>query len=444
MHDQLSIRERLRFLQIDQQTRTDLQTVWKLIAPVLPHVLERFYTHMRSIPHLSEMIGLHQPRLVGAQQKHWERLFSGSFDETYVTGIRRVGMVHHKIGLEPRWYIGGYSFVLTELIRHLSSKQRFGTGALGRQIEAMSKALMLDMDFAISVYQDALLEERQRHGKALSTAIASFSGAVESSLKVSGQASNALSESAATLNATTTEASGQASAVSRAAEQTSANMQSGAAATEQLAASVQEIGGQAARSADVARKAVEVAHRTKISVSGLSDQARQIGEVLDLINQIASQTNLLALNATIEAARAGEAGKGFAVVASEVKTLASQTAKATVDISQRISAIQQATDQSSAEIQEITGIIDEMSNIAVTIAAAVEEQSAVTSELASTLQQTADHTRQVARSIETLNGSTVSASSAAQKVDEARAVLSEQLTRLQDDIASFLKTAQAA
>jgi methyl-accepting chemotaxis protein len=444
MNDELGIEERLRFLQIEPQTRSDLQAVWTLIGPALPAVLERFYQHIKAVPALAQLIGQQQPRLVAAQSDHWARLFSGKFDADYVSSIRKIGLIHHKIGLEPRWYIGGYSFVMAELIRHLTSKHRFSGHALGRQIETLTRAVMLDMDFAISVYQDVLLEERQKRGKVLSDAIATFSTAVEATLKVSGEASEALAGSARTLEGTTGQATSLASEVSRSAEQTSGNMQAGAAATEELATSVREIGGQAARSADVARKAVEVAQRTKASVAGLSEQAQQIGQVVDLINQIASQTNLLALNATIEAARAGAMGKGFAVVASEVKELAGQTAKATTEIGGRITAVQAATHQSATDIQEIASIIDEVSGIAVAIAAAVEEQSAVTAELAETLQQTARGTQAVARSTEMLSDSTASASEAAQQADEARLTLVQQLSRLKDDIGTFLQAAKAA
>jgi methyl-accepting chemotaxis protein len=381
---------------------------------------------------------------VSAQSSHWERLFSGRFDAAYVEGIRRIGVVHHKIGLEPRWYIGGYAFILNELVTLMATKHRFSGGALARKVAALNKAVMLDMDYAISVYQEVLLEERQQRGKALSDAIAKFSSAVQATLKVSGEASAVLSHTASTLDMATGEAQGLASEAAGAAEQTSSNMQAGAAATEELAASVREIGEQASRSADVARKAVESAQRTKVTVTSLAEQANAIGQVVDLISQIAGQTNLLALNATIEAARAGEAGRGFAVVASEVKTLAGQTAKATTEIGTRIGAIQEATQRSTADIQDIAQVIEEVSTIATAIAAAVEEQTAVTTEIAQNVQQTASNSQLVVRRLENLGGSTASAASAAGQVASARATLDTQLARLKDEIDTFLATARAA
>ncbi|MGO4573695.1 protoglobin domain-containing protein [Microvirga sp. 2TAF3] len=444
MQDDAALAERLRFLGIDGDVCRELQSVWQVISPALPQILERFYAHLHQVPTLSSLIGSQQSRLVSAQSQHWSRLFSGKFDAAYVEGIRRIGLIHNKIGLEPRWYIGGYSFVLNELVLVLSAKHRFSGAALARKIAAMNKAVMLDMDYAISVYQEALVKERQRRGKVLADAISSFSGAVQASLRISGEASDALSESATTLDTATGAASMLAGEVASTAEKTAFNMQSGAAATEELAASVRDIGEQASRSANVARRAFESAQHTKASVAGLAEQAKQIGDVVDLIDQIASQTNLLALNATIEAAHAGEAGKGFAVVAQEVKTLATQTAKATMEIGSRIGAIQEATRKSAIEIEDIAHIVEEVSSIATAIAAAVEQQAAVTSEIAMNVQQTSGHTQAVVRSIETLNGSTASAAAAAQHVSSTKHALDQQLYRLRHDIDQFLETARAA
>ncbi|WP_114942882.1 globin-coupled sensor protein [Microvirga calopogonii] len=444
LQNDLFLAERLAFLGIDDEVCRELRGIWQEISTELPNILERFYAHMHRQPQLSQLIGTQQSRLVSAQMQHWGRLFGGSFDASYVDGIRRIGLIHNKIGLEPRWYIGGYAFVLNELIHVLSRKHRFSRGALARKLAAVNQAVMLDMDFAISVYQDAFVQDRQKKGEDLSQAVASFSDAVQESLQISGQASSALSESATVLDEATGSARSLAVQVTTAAEQTASNMQSGAAATEQLASSVREIGQQASRSADVARHALESSQRTKETVNGLAEQAREIGDVVDLIERIAAQTNLLALNATIEAARAGEMGKGFAVVAQEVKTLANQTAKATTEIGSRIGAIQEATQRSVSDIDNIGRIMEELSGIATAIAAAVEEQAAVTSEISVSVNQTTDHTHAVVRSIEALTGSTASAAAAAQEVSSAKLTLDQQLQRLRQDIDLFLATARAA
>ncbi|WP_051228235.1 methyl-accepting chemotaxis protein [Pleomorphomonas oryzae] len=177
--------------------------------------------------------------------------------------------------------------------------------------------------------------------------------------------------------------------VNTAAEDASLNVNTVASATEELAASIGEIAGQVRKSADVAAAAVDDATLSEQSISALSSAAEKIGDVVSLISAIAEQTNLLALNATIEAARAGEAGRGFAVVASEVKQLASQTAKATADISQKIVEIQTQTSTSVEAISRIVSTVRSLGEITQSISAAVEEQGAATREIAVNCQRAA-------------------------------------------------------
>lgn len=188
----------------------------------------------------------------------------------------------------------------------------------------------------------------------------------------------------------------QAAAVATASKHASEGVQSVAVATEQLTASIGEISRQVQQSSKVVARAVADARRTDGVVRQLADAARKIGEVVDLIASIAGPTNLLTLNATIEAARAGDAGKGFAVVASEVKSLASQTGRATEDVGSQISQIQAATQEAVTAIEGIVSVITEADGIATTIAAAVEEQGAATQEIARSVQSAAAGTQQVA------------------------------------------------
>jgi uncharacterized protein YoxC len=197
------------------------------------------------------------------------------------------------------------------------------------------------------------------------------------------------------MSKTAEHACSQATSVLVKVEETSGNVQIAAAATEELSSSVSEIGRQVNQSAQIAGEAVEEANRTNTTVQGLSTAAQKIGDVVKLISEIASQTNLLALNATIEAARAGEAGRGFAVVASEVKSLASQTAKATEDISAQVAAMQSATNEVVDAIKNIGGTIGAMNEIATTIATAVEQQGSATQEIARNVQATASGTDQM-------------------------------------------------
>jgi methyl-accepting chemotaxis protein len=240
---------------------------------------------------------------------------------------------------------------------------------------------------------------------------------------------------------TTQSLSGQAAGAS---EQASGNMQSVAAATEELSASVDEIGRQVQESNRIAQAAVRQAEQTDGRIGKLSRAAQEIGDVVKLITAIAEQTNLLALNATIEAARAGDAGRGFAVVASEVKSLASQTAKATDEISTHIAGMQDATQESVAAIKEIGGTIAQISTIASTIASAVEEQSSATQEIARSVQTVAEGTSEAAANITEVNRGAAETGSASEDVLDSARTLSAESTRLREQLDRFMANIRAA
>lgn len=265
-----------------------------------------------------------------------------------------------------------------------------------------------------------------------------FAEEVKNVVEMVSSASTELQTSAQSMSATAEETNRQSAAVAAAAEQATTNVQTVASATEELSASLGEVGRQVTESATIAKNAVEDARATNEKVQGLSDAANKIGEVVDLINDIASQTNLLALNATIEAARAGDAGKGFAVVASEVKSLASQTAKATEDIAGQVNAIQDATNQAVAAIQGIDQTIGQISDIAATIAAAVEEQNTATQEIAENVQQAATGTREVSNNISGVTQAATETGEASSEVLSAASELSQQSEKLREQVSTFM------
>jgi methyl-accepting chemotaxis protein len=214
--------------------------------------------------------------------------------------------------------------------------------------------------------------------------------------------------------------------------------------TEELSASVDEIGRQVEESNRIAEAAVVQAEQTDGRIGKLSRAAQQIGDVVKLITAIAEQTNLLALNATIEAARAGEAGRGFAVVASEVKSLASQTAKATDEISSHIAGMQGATQESVAAIKEIGGTIAQISTIASTIASAVQEQGSATQEIARSVQTVAQGTHEAAANIMEVNRGAAETGAASGNVLDSARTLSTESTRLREELDRFMANIRAA
>jgi len=234
------------------------------------------------------------------------------------------------------------------------------------------------------------------------------------------------------------------SGAQRSAESAASNVNGVAAAVEEMTSTSAEIGRQVTEASGVIRAAVEDARRTDASVQGLAEAARQVGDVVQLIEQIAGQTNLLALNATIEAARAGESGKGFAVVASEVKSLAAQTARATEEIRSQIATIQEETAQAVERVRGIAGTVSSVDSIASAIAAAVEEQTAAMREIAQNVTEAAPRTGEVSRELERVAEAAGTTGSAAHQVQEAATGVTGQLTTLHQEVSGFLGSLRAA
>lgn len=274
----------------------------------------------------------------------------------------------------------------------------------------------------------------------LNTALDSLSTAMRSISQNAGalaSSSEELSAVSSQMSGNATETASQANMVSAAAEQVSRNVQTVATGTEEMTASIREIAKNASEAAHVASSAVSVAEATNASVAKLGVSSAEIGNVIKVITSIAQQTNLLALNATIEAARAGEAGKGFAVVANEVKELAKETAKATEDISQKIAAIQNDTQDAVNAISQIGAIISQINDAQNTIASAVEEQTATTNEMARNVEEASKGSSEIAQNITIVAQAAEGTNSGAADTQSASGELARMAAELQSIVSGF-------
>jgi methyl-accepting chemotaxis protein len=341
---------------------------------------------------------------------------------------------------------------LTEVVSTLAGgRHDLAVPAIGRRDEIGQMAGAIDTLRQNAIAAVALAEEsaraqeaRQARVQRIETLTRTFDQ--DSQARISSVLGGAaqMSKRAAVASSSTEAASAASSEVQSASEVALHNVETVAAAAEELASSITEIARRVGHSAEMAGKAVSETQSANERVNGLAQASERIGEVVRLINGIASQTNLLALNATIEAARAGEAGKGFAVVASEVKNLANQTAKATEDISAQVAAIQNEASEVVTMIGGIATTIAEMSEIATGVAAAVEQQNAATAEIARNVNEAATGTQTVSSRIARVSQSIGESSQAATELQSALGGLSSEAQALTGEIGRFIEAVRAA
>jgi methyl-accepting chemotaxis protein len=410
---------------------------------------------VQPVLHLIQEKGDAIHELLAAEMKETREATHGTIDATTMAQLV-LGTLGLVLGAALAVVIGrgiaAPTVAMTRAMTKLAEGDRgVAVPALGNRDEIGEMAQAVEVFKRGMAEADRLAEERrgaeaekEARQRVIGEAITEFDASVRRSLEGFGAAAQAMRATAEGLSTTTDETSRRASAVAGASEQATVNVQTVAAATEEMTNSIGEIGRQVAQSAAIAERAVQEATRTNATMQSLAEAAQRIGEVVQLIQDIASQTNLLALNATIEAARAGEAGKGFAVVASEVKSLANQTAKATDEIAGQIAAIQGATKGAVEAIRGIDGTIGQINEISTAIAVAIEEQGATTSEITRNTQETARGTEEVSRNIAGVSEAVSRTGEAAGEVLSSADALSGQAESLRGEVDRFFGRIRAA
>ncbi|WP_337996828.1 HAMP domain-containing methyl-accepting chemotaxis protein [Oleispirillum naphthae] len=294
--------------------------------------------------------------------------------------------------------------------------------------------------------QEAERERKAREERALKvqSLTLEFNDRMRASIGDLLAAAQGLEATSTTMSAVAEQTSMQTNAVANAAQESSSSVDSVAAATEQMNMSISEIARRIDEADAIVKQAAEQTAHAEALVGSLETTAQKIGEVVQMINDVASQTNLLALNATIEAARAGEAGKGFAVVAGEVKNLANQTARATEEISSQVMAVQEASQTTAKEIAAISQVMSSVTSITASVAAAVEEQQATTADIARSISQAANSAQEVSENIAGLNAGAQETGNASRTVQEAAKALSQKSDAMKGDVERFIEEVRSA
>jgi len=428
---------RLESMEITDSIKSTLKSCIPAIEKEIDGAIRESYEKILKYPEVQKAYaGMKLDEAVQAQRKHWlEDILPATFSAEQLDNCVELFSKRQQQGLELRWYFVFYTNMLHRLILAVAPGYARHPERFRTVVDALVRVVVFEVELASAAYmksaQDSAAEILNRNADEFEEQI---SGLVE---MVSASVSQ-LSGAAETMAVVADRTAGEAATASSVTEQTSDNIQTVSAATEELSTSIREIATQVGKSAEIAEAAMREAGRTNSLVQGLADAVGKIGDVVKLINNIASQTNLLALNATIEAARAGEAGKGFSVVAGEVKSLATQTAKATEDISAQISAVQAATRDAVSAIQGIGETIVHINDISSTVASAVEQQGAATQEIARSVQGAAQGSMQMSQTITTVSDLAGQTNSTAKDLSAAVSGLSSQTTKLSAQVGQFL------
>ncbi|MCY1646481.1 methyl-accepting chemotaxis protein [Caulobacter sp. SL161] len=463
MNQDYAIGERTAFMGIDDKARSALRDLRPVIRAEIGKALDSFYGKVRATPETRKFFSddRHMNAASSRQQAHWGVIAEGQFSDDYVQAVRAIGQTHARIGLEPRWYIGGYAVVGDHLVRAVIDSMwprgllaKGGSDRAGEAVAALVKAIFLDMDFAISIYLETLENERQRleaeqkaararqehvvtllaealDRLAAGDLLARIDGEVCSEFeKLKGDFNHAvelLDQAMCGVGGATEGIRSSTEEISVAADDLSRRTEQQAASLEQTAAALDEITATVRRSAAGAKQAQEVVAgaKTEAERSGsvvnqavaamgeIETSSREIGNIIGVIDEIAFQTNLLALNAGVEAARAGEAGRGFAVVAQEVRALAQRSADAAKEIKALINTSTKQVEagvalvgQTGDALRGIVSKVAEIDELIAQISVSAQEQSGGLHEVNTAVNQMDQVTQQNAAMVEQTTAAT--------------------------------------
>jgi methyl-accepting chemotaxis protein len=434
----------LTLYQIDAETLALRGEAWEILRPELDAIIERHYELVRrGAPYLAEKI-LNRGDSPYKQLilKYTERLFYNPFDEQWVQDCKDHVEAEAKLGHDMRSRSGVAQSLLTEFIRLVAARRFQSKGRALRLVDTVTRIFALDCATSVSIHYSLVFRESKKRNEALAKALDNFAETAKNVKQTVVSAFTSLGEASSKLSGLAEGASVNANAAAQAAGNTSLNAGEMAAATEQLTISIAEIHAQASKSAVMAREGVDSSERANAAIRSLSDAVGKIGSVVNLIADIAAQTNLLALNATIEAARAGEAGRGFAVVASEVKSLATQTSKATEEISKQIAVVEEATRFSVNEIAGTGKSIDQIATIVETVATAVDEQTSTTQSITASAGLTAANASTVSDALNTVEDAILKTREASRSVLDFSRDLQARTGELDRAIETLFEAAQ--
>jgi len=443
MNEKIDIEKRLEYLRIDANAKANMADFFKTIQSELPEVVSQFYSHLSEFEETQGILKSHSTvdTLSATQIEHWTQMFKGDYSDAYIDRALKVGKVHDIIGLEPRWYMGGYFLILEKIIAAFLKKNGVKSDKIADQIGAMLRSVCLDMDLSLQTYIESN-EARETRSQLLTASEEILKEADQTIRSVSDQ-TDLMQQNVLELNQAQIDLEKQVNAANESLNSTLQSIQTVAAATEELDASSQSIAQQVQSSDSLAQDAITQSLRSQETVTSLASAAQEISSVVALVQNIASQTRLLALNATIEAARAGEAGKGFAVVASEVKNLASETEKAIDQVNAQSTQIQEATERAAKEIDVTNQLIQKMGENISTIAESVEQQNHATSEISTSAVSASDSTSHVDTSMQDVASQNTSAQSVARKVSNISSNVMRDVSGLTTSMVLLLRTSDA-